>query len=371
MFKKDIYEQIIHIDPDGDKYYVIDNGYKVWLFPAQNMKTGYGVFQVSSYKGQLVKKVFPYIRFSRIARKLFKCKVLKLKLSDDIKEIIEKYNNGSFNWSAYYGNLDCKENNKITFQIFNGKNTNYFVKVSKEEVVKQLFEKEIESLELLNSKGIKYIPTFGRVEKTEEWSLYIHNTVDEKIKTSFVMNPKYMKLLNDIADNTSKKMYLEDTEYYEYVDYLKSIIEEDKKIADIECIKEAIDVIEKWGKEERIFTYAHGDFTPWNTYEIADGAYLFDFEYCIKEAIPYIDYFHFICQENMVMESKNIKKCMKTYNRDKMAIKKFVEPQIAFIGYLLFIIAFYYKRNADDFNYSSKQFLYRIKLLEMVLKETN
>ena len=62
---------------------------------------------------------------------------------------------------------------------------------------------------------------------------------------------------------------------------------------------------------------------------------------------------------------------MKTYNRDKMAIKKFVEPQIAFIGYLLFIIAFYYKRNADDFNYSSKQFLYRIKLLEMVLKETN
>ena len=155
MFEKDIYEQIIHIDPDGDKYYVIDNGYKVWLFPAQNMKMGYGVFQVSSYKGHLVKKIFPYIRFSKIARKLFKCKVVKLKLSKDIKELIEKYNNGPFNWSAYYGNLDCKQNNKITFQIFNEKKANYFVKVSKEEIVTHAFEKEIESLELLNDKGIK------------------------------------------------------------------------------------------------------------------------------------------------------------------------------------------------------------------------
>lgn len=368
MFKEEVFHKIFDNTENGEDYCFIDNGYKTWILPYKNMKYATEMFSSYSKNGYLIRHIFPYIKWSRLARKKAGCRKLTISLSTGITEIIEKYVDKSYQCAVYYGNLDTEQNYKAVIQIFNKKETLLYIKLSDTFVVKEAFEKEKKALEMLHRKGIEKLPQIIGIEKTGEWNALIQIPEKERLGISNAFGEKQWKFLENVYEATVCKCDYQITDLHGYLTYLWDIVRNHnfykKEIVEkaLECVN---DYLEHDVKE---YSFAHGDFTPWNMNETETGIYVYDFEYCMNTTVPYMDYFHYICQRELMKNENDIVRVVKIFEKDKEKICKYIKnPEKAFIVYLLFIISFYAKRNNGKVNEHSGRFLFRMSLLEELL----
>lgn len=371
MFKTDVFHEIFVENPSGKKYYIIDNGYKVWIVPAKNMKKGYGIYQVSSFRGKLIKNILPILKQFKIVRKLAKCEIKYLSLSEDVTSVINKYYNSSYQCSVYYGNLDNEQNYKATMQIYNENKTFGYIKATNSDVVREAIDREINGLNYLHEKGIYNIPKCVGCCDVGKWTFFVQDTKNDRMRTTFQMKEAHWNFLKKIYDISNCQDKYENCDIYKYIKYLREQIETNRELCGYDILKKAVDKTDRWlSEKQRKYCFAHGDFTPWNMYCTNDDIYVFDFEYCMNKAIPFMDYFHYICQVNIIVYNMDVEKTLKEYYKDKGKLLEYLDaPNAAFVGYLLFIISFYIMRKKGNYDTGSRQFLFRVSLLKRLLEE--
>lgn len=369
MFKQEVFDEIFEENPLGEKYYKIDNGYKTWIIPAKNMQMGYGIYQVSSFRGKLVKYILPRLKNIKIIRKLARCEETYLQVSKDVHNVIRKYYKGEYQCSVYYGNLDTEQNYKATIQVYNKKNILFYIKATQSEVVKSAMERETNALKELKQNGFDNIPEVIALESVGKWTFFVQTAKGIHGKTKLKFDEKHWAFLEEILKRTKVKCSYETTDMCDYLNYLEQQLEINPDLSQYKILNSSIEVVKKWLQEdENIYSFAHGDFTPWNMYNAQNDIYVFDFEYCMNRTIPFMDFFHFICQTNLIAYNMNTEKTIKEYRRYKAKLEKYLgDADKAFVGYLLFVISFYIMRKNGDYDTNNKQFQYRIRLLEKLI----
>lgn len=369
MFKQDIFDKIFVKKESGEKYYVIDNGYKIWIIPDENMESGYGIYQISSFKGKLVRYVLPKLKEIKFIRRLAKSRVEYLGIKDEVKSVIDKYCDKNYKCSVYYGNLDAEQNYKATIQVYEKERTLLYIKITNNPIVKKTIEKEFVNIKKLEELGVRGLPKVIAVENIGEWCYFIQKPQKSDGKNTFIIEKSHWDFLEELYIKTRGVAQYDDSEISYYLDYLQYQFEHNDTIKEYKVIGEALDIVKEWLNEEgREYSFSHGDFTPWNVYCDKGILYPFDFEYSMTKTIPFIDYFHFICQTDIIVNNMNVNMTLKKYEKDKKILDKYIrEPEKAFVGYLLYIISFYVIRKKGKVVTENKQFQYRIKLLENLL----
>lgn len=371
MVKDDFFNQIFQENINGHKYFVFDNGKKTWIIPAKNMNKGFGIYQASNIKGKIMKTVFPMIRWSKMVRKVAKCQIKKLSLKKEIIQIIERYCDNDYQCSVYYGNLDeSQQNAKATIQVFNKNKIFVYIKITKNAENKKTFVKEKRALQYLGKKEIDNIPKCLAIHKFGEWSAFIQDTTNKKIKSSFVFSEAHWDFLINIYNATKCAAKYQNSDICIYFNKLSDLIANSPELKKNAVLCRSLSYVKDWlGAGEKIYTFAHGDFTPWNTYMVEDKIFAYDFEYCLERAVPFFDFFHFICQKNLIMRGMDTKNTIKEYNKFKSRMLQFIgEPDKAFCSYLLYTITFYLVRTENQMDLDDSKIKYRLSLLEILSK---
>jgi hypothetical protein len=372
MVGNDLFSQDLFEGKGNTQYCVIDNGKKTWIVPVKNMKYGFGILQSSNIKGKLVKNVLPVLKWSKSVRKFAKCEIKTLSLKNEVTQMIEEYCPNQCQYSVYYGNLDeSPQNKKATIQVFSKDKTYAYVKITNEDIVKESFEREKKALIFLKEKGIVHVPEYIGINEVREWSAFVQSTVNEKNSSCCSFSEAHWKFLIDLLEKTKSNGTFKTSDMYENCIYLADYISNNKNFCGEQTISRAIKkVLKNIDSECGFYTFAHGDFTPKNTCKAEGQLYAFDFEYCLDKAVPFFDFFHYICQKNIMFNNMNIKKTLRDYQKYKLRISQYIsEPDYAFMAYLLYIIAFYLKRVEGISGLQSGQLNYRVELLRRLLEE--
>lgn len=372
MAQNKLYAEIFSEDVYGEKYYLIDNGNKTWIIPEKNMKYGFGILQASNFKAKLVKIFFPVLRDVIPARKICKCTPKYLKINDGIKDIIEKYCKDKYECSVYYGNLkESVQNHKAVIQVFNKDKTFFYMKISEEKTVKDSFEKELTALKFLKGKNVRNIPAGIGIAKKGSWDIFIQENVAEDNRSCYRFLDKHWRFIADMYEKTKVKISFENSDMYEPVMFLKHCVKEETLFGEEDSIMYAIRKTESFLKNSDFYySFAHGDFTPKNTCIKNKEVYAFDFEYCIKTATPFFDFFHYICQKSIMFNDMNIQETFRVYKKYKSKLYNYCNtPNMLFVSYLLYIIVFYLKRDDKNTDTRKGQLKFRIELIKKLLQE--
>ena len=372
MAQNKLYAEIFSEDVYGEKYYLIDNGNKTWIIPEKNMKYGFGILQASNFKAKLVKIFFPVLRDVIPARKICKCTPKYLKKNDGIKDIIEKYCKDKYECSVYYGNLkESVQNHKAVIQVFNKDKTFFYMKISEEKTVKDSFEKELTALKFLKGKNVRNIPAGIGIAKKGSWDIFIQENVAEDNRSCYRFLDKHWRFIADMYEKTKVKISFENSDMYEPVMFLKHCAKEETLFGEEDSIMYAIRKTESFLKNSDFYySFAHGDFTPKNTCIKNKEVYAFDFEYCIKTATPFFDFFHYICQKSIMFNDMNIQETFRVYKKYKSKLYNYCNtPNMLFVSYLLYIIVFYLKRDDKNTDTRKGQLKFRIELIKKLLQE--
>lgn len=306
------------------------------------------------------------------ARKICKCTPKYLKINDGIKDIIEKYCKDKYECSVYYGNLkESVQNHKAVIQVFNKDKTFFYMKISEEKTVKDSFEKELTALKFLKGKNVRNIPAGIGIAKKGSWDIFIQENVAEDNRSCCRFLDKHWRFIADMYEKTKVKISFENSDMYEPVMFLKHCAKEETLVGEEDSIMYAIRKTESFLKNSDFYySFAHGDFTPKNTCIKNKEVYAFDFEYCIKTATPFFDFFHYICQKSIMFNDMNIQETFRVYKKYKSKLYNYCNtPNMLFVSYLLYIIVFYLKRDDKNTDTRKGQLKFRIELIKKLLQE--
>lgn len=368
MKKINLLNQILVEDENGSSYIIIQNKHKSWYIPVSNFELGLEIFQPTSVKGKLIKKIMPFIVNYKLIKKLTRVKEKKYILEPQLELYLKNKLGSNILLSVYIGDTRTIENRKATLQIYNDEIICYG-KVTSENLVKQSFKREISSLQKLRSMGITNIPIILETKNYLDLDLFLQSNMNIRGNTICTeITEKHLDFLDKIFNVTQCKCEYKDTDFKILIEYLKNIeISFDNR----NLILDSISYIEReLNSKKKLYSFSHGDFTPWNIYYNHKNIYVFDFEYCLEKNIPYIDVFHYITQVWILVEKLQYKKLWIKYQETKKILNNYVEnPDFTYLCYILYIIAFYYKRNNGKFSESDNSFKYWIVILEKLRTE--
>ena len=182
---------------------------------------------------------------------------------------------------------------------------------------------------------------------------------------------KHWRFIADMYEKTKVKISFENSDMYEPVMFLKHCAKEETLVGEEDSIMYAIRKTESFLKNSDFYySFAHGDFTPKNTCIKNKEVYAFDFEYCIKTATPFFDFFHYICQKSIMFNDMNIQETFRVYKKYKSKLYNYCNtPNMLFVSYLLYIIVFYLKRDDKNTDTRKGQLKFRIELIKKLLQE--
>lgn len=367
MIIREIRNTIFEGGAGETEYYVIDNGYKNWYIPRDNVKKGLDILQAIPWKTRFAKKVFCKFHRVFLIRKLFGTKIEKLSVSKNILEIISKYCQKDYSVAVYGGNWGSKQNHKITLQIYDERQVFFYVKVAKDPIILELFEREKNTIERLEGNGIVEYAKYVDTVQKNEWQLFIQEPVngyEQVIDFTQVHMDKLIKLNEKFGLDCS----------FEETDLCKLVTEEKSRgleQKDYALIDKAYEKVKQWMESESVkCSLAHGDFTPWNVYVNGDSLYMFDLEYSQDKATPFFDFYHYIFQTAIVSKKNTISYIEKMYEKYREQINEKTDAKMAFMAYLVYIIYFYFNRYDTVYTTNRNQYATRIEMLRKLLEET-
>ena len=329
-----------------------------WYFPYKNIRKYRSIFRPSSLAGKLAYQVMPFIKHLRYILPYLKMRRVRLKLKESITEKIKDSLQGqNFTFAIFCGSPG--KHQKLTLMIRVKERIAGYCKISDNPQVVNIFRKEKDALIYLNNRNVRMLPKVLMLCKADDTSniwMYMQSTEQEDNTTYPTINNKEIfDYILDIQEKCISTTKYRDTEYYNDMCRLKELypLHLDSETGTI--LKRCIDEIEdELGKERALFTFAHGDFTPWNSFLTSKGVFAFDFEYCRMTYPFFYDVFHFYTQSCIYdrnMECKAIYKEYITLKRETLS--KYIETDkcdFYYKCYLLGIIGFYLSRDNGILN---------------------
>lgn len=366
MQKKEFIEKIFLKDNQGREYIVFCHSDKTWFLPCDNIEPALEMYQPSTIKGKILKSCIKLFHNNEMMLEKIFCQKQKLLINYDVlqylKEIAQK--DGIF-LAVYMGDTTSAQNRKVTIQIYDNQKILCYAKVTEEPEVIENFEREITSLKYLEGKGIANIPKVLGEKQINGLHIFVQSTEKPlKQQVRLVFEKRQIDFIDRIVKNTKQDIGYESSQFYESVQYLKSIKEQFE--AQVQTtINKAIEMVEAYAREGKIeFAFSHGDYTPWNVYYVGQELHAFDFEYCYKSMPAYIDVFHYLTQLSVMGLHNDVERTVGLYKENKKSLKEYISnPDLIYICYLLHIIAFYHGRTNGDLKAIEEKIQFWIELL--------
>ena len=294
----------------GEKFYRFGNADgKYWVVPARGMRTALNLYQPSGVKGKMVKALLPYLHCLAPVRKAIKAQSVNCRLNSELHGLLCKvFGVQDIEFAIFEGTPSVHQ--KITMQLSQGNRILGYCKLSTNNDIKELFEKESDTLDRLCKSGVTGIPAplyCGTLSSGTH--IFVQST--KKSASSRVIH-EWGNLQDlwttQLYEKTRQKVKFEDSDFYRSLNVLEEHLNWLPTTVDKKQIGEAITNIrnEYHGKVVE-FSAHHGDFTPWNTFVEKGELFVFDFEYTALTYPPGLDKYHFLTQTNIFeKKGKNI-----------------------------------------------------------------
>ena len=354
----------------GNKYYIIfEHRDKIWILPYEHIRSGLGMYQPTTKKGIILKKMLPFFAKIKWIRRLIRAEKKQLSLQIEIQKYLdESIGEGAVYYVAgYMGDFSAEENDKLTLQVYNENHIITYLKITKNRKAGERFQEEMKALQTLRDKGVCNIPRILWKMKNGREIMFAQSTkksVNEKVQ--FVFDRRHTDFVKNMNEITERTMQYEKTDFYRNVTYVK---EQQAQDGDGRILNRAIRIIEKElaGKEKE-YGFSHGDYTPWNVYYADGELQVFDFEYCSFSKPCYIDIFHYLTQMSLLGCGNDGKQTILLYEKKKELIEKYVhDADFTYMCYLIDIIGFYKKRTIRRNKVVDKEYGRWIAILEYLI----
>lgn len=324
-------------------YHFFNADGKEWLIPRDGLSVGLALYQPSSWKGRLLKRMVSTLGRLGIFRHFLHMKEVYIQLAASLRKgICQAFCVDNFLFSIFGGTPSIHQ--KITVQVFttSGQILGY-CKVTTQQDIWQNFQKEYSLLEDLHQKGVSNIPQglyCGRLESG--LYIFVQSTIKTlKSKYPHEWQPMHERFLANLSKKTKQIMPFEDTDFFKALQLLEQRLDW-LSVGDAEIIGRAISRVrrEHVGKLV-VSSMFHGDFTPWNMFVEKGELFAFDWEYAMRTCPPGLDYYHFFTQSLVFEKHYNTKQIWQAYKQIKNSDEEY-------LCYLLLIMALYLKRERKD-----------------------
>ncbi|MCY2687794.1 phosphotransferase [Salinimicrobium sp. TH3] len=347
-----------------------DDG-KRWIMPKRRMSTAMNLYQPSHWKGKLAKSLFPYVNQINFVRNVIGAEMHNYELEDEIKHLLcNLFKKKNIEFSVFCGTPSVFQ--KSTIQISLGNEILGYCKVTRNEEIKKIFFHENQVLEFLNRRGISSIPEClysGALNKNTE--VFIQNTI--KTNSSKITNKwsdLHTTFLNDLHQKTQVKIPFEETDFAHSLNVLEGFLASMPTV-DSDLIKKALLAVRNFFGEGTVeFSVFHADFTPWNMFVEKDELFVFDFEYAKFTFPPYLDFFHFITQIEIIEKKSshvNIYNSCEIFSHRIPYLKQ--NFSIQYLSYLLAVVAFYFKINKKALGKDDKCYKRWLPLIRLIVNK--
>lgn len=283
----------------GEKFYRFGNADgKYWIMPAQNMHVAMNLYQPSGIKGKMVKLLLPLLHWIPPVRKVIKAQTMHCYLNSELHSLLRRtFGVQDIEFAIFEGTPSVHQ--KITMQLSCNDRILGYCKLSDSKEIKELFEKECNTLEKFYNSGVTGIPK-ALYCGTLACSTHIFVQSTKKRASSAVIH-EWSALHDDfllqMQEKTTATLPFEESDYYttlsaleEHLDWLPQNIDRDTVVKTIADAKEIF-----CGKTVEFCAY-HGDFTPWNMFANGNALFVFDFEYAAMSYPKGLDRYHFFTQ---------------------------------------------------------------------------
>jgi len=230
--------------------------------------------------------------------------ILKLPSENRLTNMLENLSAKEF--SIFLGTKGISR--KIIVEAENELEQNFFVKIPVTEFAEKLVKKEIEYLKSVkDSEDIVY----PKLHEHNSEMLIQENTIAHKsFKRINAFDASCEKYL---CQNLQANLKSQD---FEMSSFYKNSVFNLKELENVELkenLKKCYIALVKFNKQLDVkgnykFHLAHGDFTPWNIYQVEDKLYVYDWELQMDFAPLYYDFFHFHFQKGILQERKSFQK---------------------------------------------------------------
>lgn len=355
---KKLLNKLYTIQQEAVPHIVFSHSDKTWIMPVDSLSTAFDMYQPSTLKGKLLKKLVIAFRDNNKILCKLKCKKVHLKINESIKLYIEKViGKKDFSIAAYMGDSTSKQNNKATLQIYNDEGLICYAKVTEDEEVAETFEREIRVLKFLEDKKIKGVPKVLSVDTVDGMKVFLQSTdknINEKVKLT--LGRQQLEFTDNIVRQTKIKSKYSETDFFEMVQYLKKNLSYYTKRQQ-NVIEESIRIVEeKLEKNDVEYASSHGDYTPWNVYYTNDELYAFDFEYSSDTMPCYMDVFHYLTQMSLLGFKNDVGKTIHMYKSKRKLLEEYIpNTNFVYLCYLIWIVGFYNKRAEDKMDIANGQ----------------
>lgn len=367
MLKKELFNKLFKKNEAGKEYIIFQHSDKTWVLPNDSLETALEMYQPSTMRGKVLKSCVKLFHNTESILKKFGAKKERLCMKPEILlYLLELTGERDFFVAAYMGDTTTKQNNKMTLQVYNDKKILCYAKVSEELEVLENFSREIDSLKYLEEKGVTNIPKVLGDKEIQGLRIFVQSTdkpLKQQVRLEFGKNQ--IEFIENIVKKTKTDVKYETSQFYESIQYLKSVVAEFEK-QEQTVIEAAIRQVETYAEEKGLeFAFSHGDYTPWNVYYVDGELFAFDFEYCYQTMLCHMDIFHYFTQFSIMGQHNDVEKTILLYQERKEMLKEYVEnPDVVYVCYLLHIIAFYHNRTEEITEQVKQQMKIWIGLLE-------
>lgn len=296
---EDILQEILVQDSNGELFYRFANADgKVWIMPASHLRTAMELYQPSSWKGRLLKRWFPLLSKMRGAREAVGAVGIRCRVNEELNRRLEcALQTDGLQYSIFCG-TPCVHQ-KTTMQISRGNKILGYCKLTENDEIAALFEKEARLLETLHEKGFHDLPKCLLLERLNDGTtLFLQST--RKTLASEVTHEwsgLHDDFLKRLGQATLQHLKFEESDYFRTLQALAENREWLPIEVDSAVLRRALEeVCHRWQGRKVAFSAYHADFTPWNMF-VADGRlFVFDWEYARLTYPPMLDRYHFFTQ---------------------------------------------------------------------------
>lgn len=337
-------------------YYVCNtDGSLRWVYPAGNPQPSYLQFY---YSGNLKSKLV-----STLARKAHQLGIGKqLKggcFSLYCKEpLLVKHHVADLNlpwYSIFMGTPG--PNRKLLIEYNRGGAAEFFVKVplSRQTAVLGHSERDaihqVQSLKLAATQ-VPHVLSMGN----KGW-VTLSNVAREQGRRVSKFGNKQALSLSEQYHASLSFFRIGEMSYYRRIKSRLSLLEADKRLAASGVMIGRMQELMALMDTETVITcaFAHGDYTPWNMYELGNRLGLYDFELAQRGAPLLYDLFHYHMQDGILIGRQNFQQIYRRIEQEltrpvwqKMISRYEVDVRLYFMLYLLDVISYYLRLYAKQ-----------------------
>ncbi len=373
---KEVLEDVLEVCDEGDTFFVVENrnNNKTWLLPREDVKCGLQIYQPTSFKGKAMKMFLAHCVKTDALLHLLKIKKGRYALKENVREAIQNtfcVQTDSFQYSVYIGDTKFAENRKAILQISANRKLKGYMKITREEVVKQAFLSEVNALRRLKSQGIRSIPEVLWEGDIGNRYCFIQSTEKEGNEPVVrTLTQQHWNFLDELYSQTSHDIDFIGSDYCKLLDDFYAIMQRSNWQSK-QFICDVINLLKmKFSGKKIQAAFIHGDFTPWNICVKPDRVFVFDFEYSKQDFPAGFDAFHFITQVGALSFRQTGDEIFQTFKKqEKEHAMRIENPTLYYLCYLLYIMSFYYRRYGESFSENERVCVVWMEIIQQCLHD--